>query len=84
MKPIVKTYWRESPSTYTLYEIQIVEDKLTLKEWWDPGHDPNMEQVALSDFEKSRTAENIQFHLGEKIHLEVLDSVKTILHDLNK
>jgi hypothetical protein len=75
----IKTHWHETPRPYSTYDIEISENLLTYKEWWDTGHDPNRLVISLSDFETSKVAQDIVYNLGETIYQEVLESVKKLL-----
>ncbi len=75
----IKTRWHETPRPYSDYEIEIIGNDVIFKEWWDPGHDPNRSQVSLNEFENSKVAQDIVYHLGESIYMEVLESVQAFM-----
>jgi len=61
----IRTHWNIYPEPYVTYEIEIIEDEVILKHWFDSSRDPTKFSTGKDGFEKSSLANMICGRLGD-------------------
>lgn len=71
------TYWRNAVDYHTV-ELTFDGNKITYKDWWDPGHDPNRTEVSIAEFFAGALHAEIETELGRHVLDEALTTVEML------
>lgn len=71
------TYWSKAENYHTV-ELIFDGNKIVLKDWWDPGHDPNRTEATIDRFLNGELHDTITRELGSKVLEEALETVERL------
>ena len=72
-----RTHWHKAENYHTV-ELEFDGTRVVLKDWWDPGHDPNRMVATVPEFLDGKLHPEIVHELGQSVLEEALESVTVL------
>ena len=78
MKEAPRTSWTYLKGPWHSFELNISKAGVELKEYWDPGKDPNVRRTTLALFLAGEMHDEINASMSANVLPEALESAKTL------
>lgn len=72
-----RTHWTKAENYHTV-ELEFSGNRVTFKDWWDPGHDPNRTTASVAEFLNGALHIEIERELGRGVLDEALATVELL------
>jgi len=69
-----RTRWQKAKDFHTV-EVEFSNNEVVVKDWWDPGHDPNRVVATVAEFLTGALHRDIERELGRVVLEEVIATV---------
>lgn len=71
-------HWHKAENYHTV-ELMLEGQRMVLKDWWDPGHDPNRSEATMAEFLDGELHEEILQHFSQSVLDEAIETVSTLM-----
>jgi len=73
-----RTHWHEAKDYHTV-ELILEGQTMVLKDWWDPGHDPNRSEATMPEFLYGKLHDEILEHFPQSVLEEAIEAVAALM-----
>jgi len=72
-----RVYWEKAENYHTV-EIFLENEQVIIKDWWDPGKNPNITKIHFDDFNKGKYHQEIIMQFNDSVLKEIIESISIL------